>query len=69
MKTQAGKVAVEKLADGTFVVKVKEPAKEGKANQAVIEALAGHFAIPKRSVTILHGHTSRCKLVEIKIRA
>ncbi len=29
-----------------FVVKVKEPPKEGKANQEVIKLLAKHFGLP-----------------------
>ena len=65
VKPVAKKTVVEKQANGTFVVKVKEPAKEGRANQAVIEAMAEYFSVPKRSVAIVRGHTSRNKLIEI----
>jgi len=41
------------------------PAEGGRANAAVIEALAKHFSVPKRAVTILQGVTSRSKLVEV----
>ena len=51
--------------DGTLVVKVTEPAEGGRANAAVVDALAKHFNVPKRCVVILHGATSRQKLVEI----
>ena len=49
----------------SFIVKVKEPPKEGKANQAVIKLLAQHFGIPQSQVKILSGFRSRNKLVEV----
>jgi uncharacterized protein (TIGR00251 family) len=49
----------------SFIVKVKEPAREGRANQAVVELLAEHFKVPKSQVTILHGLRSRNKIIEV----
>jgi len=49
----------------SFTVKVKEPAKEGRANQAVIKLLAEHFSVPKSQVRILSGFRSRNKVIEI----
>ena len=66
VKPGAKKTAVEKQTDGTWVVKVKEPAKEGRANEAVIETLAEYLNIPKQSVQIVRGRTSRNKRIEIK---
>jgi len=48
-----------------FIVKVKEPPKEGKANQAVIKLLAEHFGVPRSCVSILSGFRSRNKVVEV----
>ena len=48
-----------------FVVKVKEPPKEGKANQAVIKLLAKHFGVPQSRVRILSGFKSKNKIVEV----
>jgi hypothetical protein len=48
-----------------FVVKVKEPPKEGKANQAVIKLLAQHFGVPQSQVRILSGFRSRDKVIEV----
>jgi hypothetical protein len=62
---RAKKCGIESATDGTLVVKVNEPAEDGRANAAVIEALAAHFKVAKRAVTIVHGQTSRRKLVEI----
>ena len=50
---------------GEFIVKVKEPPKEGKANQAVIKLLAQHFGVPQSQVKILSGFKSRDKVVEV----
>jgi uncharacterized protein (TIGR00251 family) len=56
---------VEQLPDGSWRVRVSAPAEGGRANAAVIEALAEHFGVPQRAVTILQGITSRSKVVEI----
>ena len=48
-----------------FIVKVKEPPKEGRANQAVIKLLAEHFELPQSRVRILNGFKSKNKIVEI----
>jgi len=48
-----------------FIVKVKEPPKEGKANQAVVKLLAEHFGVPQSQVKILSGLKSRNKLIEV----
>ena len=49
----------------SFIVKVKEPPKEGKANQAVIKLLAEHFGVPHSQVRILSGFRSRSKVIEV----
>ncbi len=51
--------------DDGYVVRVKEPAEDGKANKAVIEVLAKHFGLPKRAVSIVKGHQSRNKVAEL----
>jgi uncharacterized protein (TIGR00251 family) len=49
----------------SFIVKVKEPSKEGKANQAVIKLLAEHFGVPQSQVRILSGFRSKNKVIEV----
>jgi hypothetical protein len=63
---RARKPGIGKAGDGTLVVKVREPAEDGRANEAVITALAVHFGVSERAVTIVHGHGSRRKLVEVQ---
>jgi len=49
----------------SLIVKVKEPPKEGKANQAVIKLLAEHFSVSQSQIRILSGFRSRNKIVEV----
>ncbi len=51
--------------DGTFIIKVKEPPTEGKANRAVIRLLAKHFGVSETRLRITTGFKSRNKIIEI----
>lgn len=64
-KPGAKEERVEKISENNFLVAVKEPAKEGRANWAVERALAKYFKVPVGGVRIISGHTSRQKVVEI----
>ena len=55
---------VIKEGDG-FLVKVKEPAKQGRANRAVIKLLAEYFGVPQRQIAISGGFSSRNKVIDI----
>jgi uncharacterized protein (TIGR00251 family) len=48
-----------------YIVRVKDPPREGKANLAVIKLLAEHFGVPKSKVRIVSGLTSRIKVIEV----
>ncbi len=54
------------LQEGIYIVSVKEPAVEGKANKRVIELLAKKFDVSKSVVQITTGKTSNIKTVIIK---
>lgn len=64
-KAGARQAKVEKLADGSFAVSVKEAPDKGLANKAVAKALADYFHIPKTNVNLKTGRTSRNKIFEI----
>lgn len=57
--------SVEKLADGSLLVRVRAPAKEGKANDALIKALSSYFNLPKSRISIASGLGSKNKIVDI----
>jgi uncharacterized protein len=42
-------------------IRVAAPALEDRANEALVEFLAGRFGVPKRNVTLASGHKSREK--------
>lgn len=56
---------VERVGDNEFVVAVRESPVGGRANQAIIKALASHLKIKPSRIRIKTGHTSRNKIVEI----
>jgi uncharacterized protein (TIGR00251 family) len=47
-------------------IRVAAPALEDRANAALVEFLAGRFAIPKRDVRLIAGERSREKRFEIR---
>lgn len=51
---------------GALLVEVQAAAVDGKANAAVVAALAVAFALPRRQITIVGGLRSRSKVVEIE---
>ncbi len=62
----ARRASVEPLEDGGLRVAVTAAPHQGQANQAVIEALAEYFRVPRSRVRILLGRTARRKVVEIE---
>lgn len=64
-KPGARETKVEKIGDGHFVVAVKEPPVEGKANRAISEALAEYFKVAPSRVRLVSGFSSRKKIFEI----
>lgn len=56
---------VEILNDGTVKVRLVAPPVEGKANETLIEFLAGVLDVPRSHIEIVAGTTGRDKLVSI----
>ncbi len=50
---------------GTLRVRVQAPPLEGRANAAVVELLAKALGVPRRSVRIERGETSREKVIAV----
>lgn len=61
----AKKPRIEEDLLGTLHVYVNQPPLEGKANKAVIEAVAVHFRVKKNKVVLISGERSKSKVVEI----
>lgn len=62
----AKKIRIEIDLLETYHVYVSQPPLEGKANRAVIEALAQHFNINRSKVILLSGEKSKNKIFEVE---
>ncbi len=56
---------VEVQSDGTVRIHITAPAHEGKANEELIEFLAGIFGVPKSRIDIVAGANGRDKLISV----
>jgi uncharacterized protein YggU (UPF0235/DUF167 family) len=77
-KVNAKKESVERLTERTlsllgeptkpdiYKVSVKEPAVGGKANKAIVKAIANYFDVASSLVSIVSGLTSKTKIIEIQ---
>jgi uncharacterized protein YggU (UPF0235/DUF167 family) len=64
----ANRIKIEYTADGSILLiraYVTTAAENGKANEALLKMLAKEFNLSLKSLKILHGTTSRHKVIEI----
>lgn len=62
----ARRVSVEKLGPGDYKVCVTAPPEKGRANTAVLEALASSLGIPVSRLRLVRGTASRIKIVTVE---
>lgn len=62
---QASKNEVIKISDGEYKVRLTTPPIDGKANDMLLKILAEHFDVPKSSLQIVGGKSSRTKIVDV----
>ena len=65
VKQKAKFAKIEKRADGSFEVWVREPPAEGKANEAVAKVLAEFLGVSKSKVSLIIGAKSKQKIFEL----
>lgn len=66
VKTNTKKTEVSWSDKKHLVVRLKESPVGGKANRALVEAVADFFNIPPSRVTIASGLKSKKKIIQIK---
>jgi uncharacterized protein (TIGR00251 family) len=66
VQPRASKDEIAGVTDGALKVRLRAPALEDRANEALCEYLAELLKTPKAAVRILSGHHSRSKRVEIR---
>jgi uncharacterized protein YggU (UPF0235/DUF167 family) len=66
-RAASNRIKVEQKDDGTSLIRVyvTTVSEDGKANKAVIELLAKELDLPKSSLQIVQGLTSKDKIVRI----
>lgn len=65
VKTNAKEEKVEQISEKEYKVNVKATPIQGKANIAVVNALAEYFNVTKAEVSITGGYFGKKKIVEI----
>ena len=66
-KPRAQTTLVEQTDPTHFVVSVPEPPVEGRANKAIVRALAEHFRVSPSAVRFVSGFTSRQKVFDVRV--
>jgi len=66
VQPRASKDEIVGETEGAMKVRLRAPALEERANEALIEFLAQLLKTPKSAVRILSGHRSRGKRIEIR---
>ena len=51
--------------DGALVVRVRERAVDGRATEAALTAVADALSVPRRTITLVAGATTRTKILDI----
>ncbi|MBV8635726.1 MAG: DUF167 domain-containing protein [Burkholderiaceae bacterium] len=62
----AKKSEIVGVQDGALKIKLQAQPIEGKANEALVRFLAGRLDLPRKSVELTHGASSRNKTLEIR---
>lgn len=65
VKPGARQESIERVDEHNYLISITEPARDGKANAALIKLLARHFDVASSLVEIVSGHMARVKVVEI----
>jgi len=64
--TRSSKPRVEAAEGGGYNVYVSCVPEKGKANAAVIKALAQHLGVPPSALEVTGGHKSRDKMIRVR---
>lgn len=64
-KPNAKEEKIKKMDETHFKVSVKEPPLKGKANRAIIKALADYFKIRFSQIKIISGGASKNKILKL----
>ena len=63
VKPSSGKQEIEKISNNQYLINLKNPPEDNKANLELIKILKKHF---KRNIKIIKGQKSKNKIIEIQ---
>jgi len=68
VKVRAGarREAFSVKAEDAYRIDVKEPAENGRANQAVLALLSAHLGVPAKKLWIIKGARAPAKIIEVR---
>jgi uncharacterized protein (TIGR00251 family) len=69
LQPRGGRDQVMGERDGAVLIRISAPPVDGKANAALIAFVAKTVGVPKGSVVIIRGETSRTKVIRVAGRA
>lgn len=65
VKPNSKRPTLEQQEDGSWIVHLKSPPVDGKANAELIKVLSDRFKVPKSCITIKSGASSKLKRMEV----
>jgi len=64
VKSQSGKQEIKKISEKEYIISLKKPAEDNKANIELIKFLGKYF---NKNINIIKGLKSKNKIVKIKM--
>ena len=65
VKPRSRKEEIVQIGPAEFEVRITQMPIDGKANEGLIRALGSHFKCAKSCITIVSGHSSKRKIIDI----
>ncbi len=66
VKLNSKKEMIEKLADDSYLIRIRVPPVDGKANERIIELLSKQFNCPKSAIQLISGHKGKKKIFSVE---
>lgn len=65
VRTNTRREKFERISENEFAISVREKAEGNAANRRLLELVALHFGVPKKSVRIIRGHRVFTKVISV----
>ena len=66
VQPRASRTEIAGIHGSALKVRLHSPPVDGAANQALVEFLSARLGVSKRAVSIVAGHSSRAKIVQVE---